>query len=174
MVEIIPKPAEKVIWKEILSYFPIFLLILIILVFFILNSYQKKLEIYLQSLEDQISKGKIQEIKNLEKEILDKKEKIDIFKPLLESHLFNTNFFNFLASSTHPQVFFSKVDLNSKEATVSLSGQTDSFSTLGQQILIFSQKDLISDLNLTNFSISKEGKVNFDLKLKLNPKIFQK
>ena len=174
MVQIIPKPIEREIdWKKIFFYFSIFFLFLVIISLPILNFLQKKSEVYLQDLEEKIAKGKTPEKTALEKEILNYQKEIKDFSPLLSEHTFNTKFFQFLEEKVHPKVFFSQINLNSKETKVSLSGQTDNFFTLGQQLLIFEKEPLIESLNLSEISLSKEGKVNFVFDLKLNKEIFE-
>lgn len=139
----------------------------------VLNFLQKKWEIYRQDLEEKIDKGKTPEITALEKEVFNDQKKIKAFPPLLSEHVFSTKFFQFLEEKVHPKVFFSQINLNSKEVKVSLSGQTDNFLTLGQQLLIFEKEPLVESLNLSQISLSKEGKVNFVSDLKLNKEIFK-
>jgi hypothetical protein len=171
MVEIIPKPIEKVpSYPKKLFYFFIFLFFSLLISYFILTSLQQKSEALLSNLTETISRGKTSEIISLEKENLNYQRKIQDFLPLLENHKFPSRFFEFFETNTHPRVFFSQINLNSQDSLANLTGQTDSFSTLGQQLLIFEERPEVATPNLTRVSIGKDGKIEFTLNLSFNPK----
>lgn len=174
MVEIIPKPTEKVPWwQEIIFYSSIILLLITILSYFFFANSLKKSEKVLTNLEERLAREKTTEEIALEKEVLSWQRKIEDFKKLMGEHLLASNFFSFLESNSHPQVFFSKIDLKPREGKVLLSGQTENFSQLWQQISILKSKKEIKELNLSNLSIGKEGKVDFSLDLSLEPTLFK-
>lgn len=173
MVEIIPKSFEEIpAWQRILLYFLIFLVIAIIIIYFLLGNLQKKSETYFQSLEERLSKEKAPQIAELKEENLDYKKRIEDFSLLFENHILNKKFFDFIEDKSHPKVSFSEVDLNSKSSQASLSGLTDSFLSLGQQVLIFREDELIEDLILSNVSIGKTGGVEFDLNIFFKEELF--
>lgn len=172
MVEIIPKPAEKApLWLQILSDFLIFLLIGVIISYFALGWLEKKSENYLQNLEEKISQARTPEIIALEKEVLDYQKKIEDFAKIFEQHKLNSKFFQFLEERTYPKVFFSKFNLNSQTLKVSLSGQADNFLSLGYQLQILEKEPLLKEINLSKISLAREGGIEFDLELILNPKM---
>lgn len=173
MVEIIPKSFEEIpAWQRILLYFLIFLLIAIIIIYFLLGNLQEKSETYFQSLEERLSKEKAPQIAELKEENLDYKKRIEDFSLLFESHILNKNFFDFIEAKSHPKVFFSEVDLNSQNSEASLSGLTDTFLSLGQQVLIFREDELVKDLILSHISIGKTGGVEFDLDISFKEELF--
>jgi len=173
-IEIIPKPIEKIpVWRKILFYFSILLLVGVIISYFVLDSRKKSSEIFLQDLEERISRERTPERIALEKELLDWQIKIKDFSLLLNQHISTSKVFKFFEEKTHPRVFFSQINLNPKDSKVNLSGQTDSFLTLGQQLLIFEKEPLVENLNLAQVSISKEGKVEFGLDFSFDPKILK-
>jgi len=170
MVEIIPKPIEKVpSYQKRLFYFLIFLFFFLIISYFILTSLQQKSKTKLSNLTETISRGKTPEILSLEKENFNYQRKIQDLFPLLENHKFPSRFFEFLETNTHPRVFFSQISLNSQDSLADLTGQTDSFFTLGQQILIFEKTPQLTNLNLTKVSINQAGKIEFILNLSFKP-----
>ena len=175
MVEIIPKPAAELpVWQKIIFYFSILFLLVSLLIFFLLNSFHQKATLELQGLEETLAQEKTQEEDSLEKEVFGYQKKIEDFSKLSKSHLYPSKFFDFFQSLCLPQVWFSKVLLNLKDFTLSISGETESFSILGQQILIFQQEEEnIKKADLSEVSIGKEGKVNFILNLSLNPEILK-
>jgi hypothetical protein len=173
-IEIIPKPIEKIpSYQKKLFYFSIFLFLGLLLGYFILTSVEKKSENILSNLEEALLKGKTPEIISLENENLNYQKKIKDISPLLQSHLFPSKIFEFFERNTHPRVFFSEINLNSLNSTASLSGECDSFVTLGQQLAIFEQNPLVEKVDLNQISITKEGKIEFFLNFSFNPKIFK-
>jgi len=172
-MEIIPKPIEKIpIWQRILAYLSILILLVLIVASFILISLEKEAKIALQNLDEKIFKARTSEIISLEKEILTYQKKIKDFSQLIGEHLFPSKLFPFLEEKTHQKISFSKIDITPRDSKISLLGQTESFSTLGQQLSIF-QDSLIKDLSLLGVSISKEGKIEFSLEISFDPKILK-
>lgn len=173
MVEIIPKPIAKMPkWQKFLFYFPIALLILAILGYFILNNiFEKKIQTF-NDLDETLAKLKTPEELNLEKEVLNYSKKIKDFSILIDGHLASSNFFSLLEGLTHPEVWFSNIELKSKEAKVSLSGVAENFPALGQQLIIFKKEKGIQDLELSKVSLAEGGRIKFELNLSLLPEIF--
>jgi hypothetical protein len=138
--------------------------------YFVLYFNQKKLNRELSEIEKALQKSPAQE--SLEKELENWQKKINDFGLLLSRHKFTTNLFDYLEKSTLPRVNYSKFRLDPEKGVLVLSGQTDNFETLGQQILIFKNQGFIKNLNLTEISIAEKGKINFEFQLILDPKIF--
>lgn len=170
-IEIIPKPkVKKAPLINVLLYLCLILLIVFVISYFILDNYQKKLDKELSDLEKALERTP--EEQNLEEELLGYQKKIRNFGALLNYHQAPRSLFNFLEKITHPKVWFSKFSLDLETSTVNISGQTDSFETLGQQIIILRKEELIEGLNLAGISISREGEIGFDLQLTFDPQIF--
>jgi len=175
MVDIIPKEAPKPSrGLSILFYFAIFLLIFSIIGYFALNNFLEKAREEVAALKLDLAGVMTTEKISLEKEILASKNKIDHFSYLVGQHLKASRIFEIIQKVTHPQVWFSKFDFNSREGQLKLSGETQNFVTLEQQTLILKGEEKIDKVNLENFSITKEGKIGFDLSLSFNPDIFRK
>lgn len=174
MVEIIPKPIEQATqWQKVLLYVLIFLVIVLIISYFLLTNLEEKSSIYNQELEIKIAQGRTAQRISLEEESFEQKKKIETIYPFLEAHTLSSKFFEFLESKTHPRIFFSKLNLNTEESKVILTGATDSFSTLDQQLLVFNQDSLVEDLLLTTASLNKQGGVDFNLEIFLNKNFFK-
>jgi len=173
VIEIIPKKVAKVsTWQNYLLYFSIVLLLFSIMGYFGLRHFVQKSEQKLKDLTAEIEKTKSPERNVLKEGLESLSAKIDDFAPLLLNHQKSSNFFNFLEENTHPKVFFTKLNLDTKGNLVELSGQTDDFLTLGQQLLIFRKSEFVQNLKLSKVDISKEGKVEFTFNFALNPKLF--
>jgi hypothetical protein len=174
MVEIIPKSFEEIpAWQRILLYFLIFLIIAIIIGYFLLGDLQKKSEDYLSSLEQRLSEEGAPQIANLEEEILGYKKRIEDFSLLFENHILSKKFFEFIEEKTHPKVFFSENILTPENLSVKFFGLTDSFLSLGQQLAIFREDELVKDVTLSDVSIGKKGGVEFNLNIIFAEELFR-
>jgi len=173
VIEIIPKKVAKVsTWQNYLLYFIIVLLLFSIMGYFGLRHFVQKSEQKLKDLTAEIEKTKSPERNVLEEGLESLSAKIDDFAPLLLNHQKSSNFFNFLEENTHPKVFFNKLDFDAKANHIKISGQTDDFLILGQQLLIFRKSEFVQNLKLSEVKISKEGEVEFSFDFSLNPKLF--
>lgn len=174
MVEIIPKPAKKILPRQnLLFYLSLGLATAAVLGFFVLGNFESKALTTLQNLEDEVAQiGTIEE-RAIETKVFDYDKKINNFSILLENHQKSTNFFKFLEEISHPQVWFSNVILNLETFQAVISGQTPNFQTLGQQLLIFQDQDSIEEINLSSLSLSKEGRAEFTFQLSLDSQIFK-
>lgn len=174
MVEIIPKPVEKLPRRQIfLLYFSLILFLATLISFFIINHSLKESQKVFQNLEETLAKERTPQKIILEKEILARQKKIRDFSQILNQHLFPSKIFDFLEKISHPQVWISQVNLNPQASQLLISGQTESFLTLDHQIKILNEEPLIKDLNLTQLNLTKIGKVEFTLNLSFDPKIFK-
>jgi hypothetical protein len=174
MVEIIPRPIEQTAqWQKVLLYLLIFFVIIFIVSYFLLANLEERSSIYNQELEIKITQGRTAQRISLEEESFEQKKKIETIYPFLEAHTLSSKFFEFLESKTHPRIFFSRLNLDTEKARAILTGATDSFSTLDQQLLVFNQDSLVEDLLLTTANLNKQGGVDFNLEIFLNKNFFQ-
>lgn len=109
----------------------------------------------------------------LDKDISIKEKKINNFSSLASAHRKSFNVFSFLERVSHPQISFNDFNFNSSKDTVTIKGEVASFIALGQQFLILKQENVLRKINLSEVSISQEGKIKFSLQLIFNPQIFK-
>jgi len=174
MVEIIPKQVEKTpFWQRILLYISMFLLAGIVLACSILNYSYKKSLVTLEELENAFDREKTQDKVLLEREVVNWEKKINDFATLGNKHYFVSKFFAVIEENCHPRVWFSKLNLDSTSNNFSVAGSTDSFSSLGQQLIIFKENPIFKNVTLSQVSISRNGQVEFALNITLDPKIFK-
>lgn len=171
MIEIIPRPVSKLPFSQnILFYFSALLIFLVVLGYFILDFYLiSGAERKLQELDEALARTKTEEQVMLEKELSGYEKKIKNFSALLGRHVFFSRTFNFFEENTHPDAWFSSFSLNPGKGQVGLSGETDNFVTLHQQVRILKENPSVKGVNLTNIAIGKEGRINFDIGLTLDP-----
>ncbi|HUW71990.1 MAG TPA: hypothetical protein VMV66_02295 [Candidatus Humimicrobiaceae bacterium] len=166
MVEIIPKPAPKLSsWQNILFYLSFGLILLAVFSYFVADIYLGKAEAQLEALKQKMDQTKTAEEISLEQELSSYEKKIQSFSVLINRHLFSSKTFEFIEKNTHPEVWFSTFNLDPKKGGVALSGDTENFVTLHQQIQIFETNPSVKDLNLAGIAIGKEGRIAFDLNL---------
>lgn len=179
-IEIIPKPDYKT--KEKTSIFFIISLIVLIAsisvyfyLFLTVDKKSKELEAKEEHIEALIND---ETFISKEKEVLRMKEKIDEFNNLFKNHHSVLELFSFLEKNTHIKVAwessaFSKT--TGKEAPaykLSLSGKSDNFIILAQQIIVLRSRPEISEIKLSSLAIEEKGKVSFNFEIVFNPGLF--
>lgn len=107
-----------------------------------------------------------------EAEIIPIKNKITDFGTLINEHKSPFGVFEIIERNTLPTVWFSQLDFNSAEMQVSLSGNTESFETLEQQIAVFKKETMFQSINLSSVAISEESGVDFGIQFIFQPIIF--
>jgi len=173
MVTIIPKPLPKTPqWQIILFYFSLALLITTVVVYFVLSYFHQKSLATIDDLEAEILGVTTAEDLKIETEVFADQGKIKDFAKLFSAHQNSSKFFEFLEGKTHPQVWFSDLELNPPSAKAKLAGSAKNFQALAQQIYIFQKEDLIEEIKLTNLSLGEEGETEFSLDLSLSPNLF--
>ncbi len=114
------------------------------------------------------------EEKKLEDNVSLAQERINIFSDLINKHYDISKMFNLLENDCLPKVQFSDFRFEKKGNLVSISGITDNFITLGQQVNILRKEPLISKVKISEISENKEKTaVNFTITLTLDQKVFQ-
>ena len=172
--EIIPRKVAPVpLWQNILFYVLMALLLGAILSYFILGHLERKSLSTIQNLEEAITAEKTPQKIALGQEILTYQKKIDSFVLLLDYHLRSSKFFDFLQKTAHPRIWFSQVSLNPRQALAVVSGQAETFTTLGQQLLIFEKEPLVKNVTLSKISLGKKGEIEFTLNLSFGPEFFK-
>jgi hypothetical protein len=164
-----PKQSKKVMFA---FYSAVFFLIFSILGYLMTNVFLQKAHEEKSDLETKLDEMMTTEKKELEEEITLLKNKINEFSFLLDNQLQSSKIFEFTQRITHPQVWFSNFSLNSERGVLDISGKTQNFETLGQQIFILEDEPVIEKVSLDSFSINEEGKIDFELSLSFEPDFF--
>ncbi len=175
MVEIIPKPAAQLPSSQnILFYLSAILIFLVVLGYFVMDFYLiAGAERKSQELGDALEKTRTEEQVRLEKDLSAYEQKIKYFSVLLGRHTFFSRTFNFIEENVHPDVWFSSFSLLPEKGQVNFSGQTDNFVTLHQQVRILKENPSVKGINLDKIAIGREGRINFNINLALDPGLFK-
>lgn len=171
---IIPKAKPKApFWVKVLSVLTILLVAAAVgaIIFLLLskNSLEKKMA----GIEQQEKALQNSDFKTLENNLLAVSGKVKDFSVLLKRHRLSSNLFVFLKVYCHPKVRISDLDFDAELIEVSLKGETESFRTLGEQLLVLEKAKGLKDLKLSEISLTDEGKVNFTFSFLVNDSILQ-
>lgn len=174
-MEIIPKQSQRMPeWLDVIFYLSLILLVCSVIGFFILNHSVGKARESLKSIDYKLANQTTTERVSLEKEILIQEDKINSFSLLLDNHFKNSNVFEYFQGLCHPKVSFSQFVLNSKSGTITAAGETQSFITLGQQLMIYQKDPLTKKVDISQITMDRFGKIGFSLSLSFDPVILKK
>jgi hypothetical protein len=175
LVKIIPKPKPEIPSSlKFLFWFSLVLLIALGGVFFYFQKQISALNEKKNTLENQMTTVGTPTQKALEKEIFNTAEKIKDFSKISKEHKIVSKFFEFLESYCHPKVQFTSLNLDTKNYIANLTGNTENFQTLGEQILIFKGNENVKGLKISNVSLGEDGKVKFNLTFNFSPTLIEK
>jgi len=173
LVKIIPRAKPKApFYVNLFFWLSVILLLALVGLYFFLDNQIPSLEKKIKKLETELKPSESQ--KTLEEEMFFLSKRINDFPQLLAKHKFTSNLFDFLKEFCHPQVQFTSLEIDTQESKVILSGITESFYTLGEQILVLQEKEEIKGLRLSRVSLDREGKVNFDLAFTFSENLIKK
>lgn len=183
-IEIVPKPVPRNPFSStILLYLSFISAIAAISGYLVLSSLAKRDADRIKELDEQMAQVRSPDEISLEKDIKMKKKKIDDFAKLIGEHRTPSEFFAFsdgafsqtknFGALIHPRVQILDFALDLNESKLNITGQADSFTTVGQQQIIFEQESLIKETVLSAVSFGKEGGINFSFDLSFDPNIFK-
>lgn len=171
-MEIIPKETPKIPpWIDILFYLSVGLLIFVFISYFLVLQSIKATESK-QAEEQEKLDAETSKSAKLREEILTYQKKINDFSSVIKGHLEASNAFAFIEGQCHPKAWISDFSLNVAEGKIMISGQAQSFTVLGQQMLIFKEERTIKSANLDSISMEKGGVIGFNITLSLEPSVF--
>jgi hypothetical protein len=149
------------------------LAIILTAVYFYFDFRDKKLAEEIQE-KKELLRPLEQSISEMEQELIPIKEKIDNYEALITGHQTPLNVYTFFEENTLPNAWFSDFKFDSENRQVIVSGQTDTFSSLGQQAEVFRQSPLVKNLDLTSTNIAEErGGINFEMEFTFKGEIFK-
>lgn len=168
------KETERKPWLDWVFYFCLFLLIISVLSYFVLEYSLKSAEEELKNLKSEISEQRGEKNSQLKEKLLLNQKKIDDFSEILKEHKLTSQVFTLIENSTHPKISFVDFDFNSANSGLMFSGQTSNFKTLAEQLLILQREENIENIEISNISLTDEGNIDFSLDITLNSKVFIK
>ncbi len=113
------------------------------------------------------------ENKAIEKRISEISNQLEKFSEVFAIKKTSSVIFDFLREVCHPNVSFSSLLLDLNASEVSLIGETDTYKSLSEQAIILKEIKEISNLNIGDISLSKEGQVSFRVSFVLDQAFFK-
>lgn len=164
--------TKKFWWMDVIFYFVLSLLIATILCYLVFV-----IKIAMQNKEIKEQEAALETVgtdqqKEYEGEVLLYQKKIADFVELFRNHEFASNVFGFVEQQTRPNVWFERFDLDQKSAAVRLSGEADDMEAFSRQVLAFEKNKYVKKLNVLNSTVGEFARVDFNLDIILDPKIF--
>lgn len=164
MVHIIPRAEEeRPLWMDIVFFFSIGSLILSIAAFFVLSSFQGKVEKEIAALDVSLAKEQSKEFLSTEQELKGLKRKIEDFTALFQDRENPLDSLVQLESHTHPKTFFKTMSLDVKTSEMQLDGAAKTFQVVEEQLAIFRQMKGVSSVDLTNLGLSAGGEITYQV-----------
>lgn len=164
--------TKKFWWMDVIFYFVISLLVatlLCYLIFLVKNGLQrsdiKKESAALQTVGTT-------EQKRQEQSVIGYQKKINDFSSLLKSHEFASNVFAFMQTQTLPNIWFKQFNLDAKNNSVQLSGESDNLDAFSRQIAAFEGNKYVKSIGTLSSTLGQSAKVDFNMALGLDQNIF--
>lgn len=107
----------------------------------------------------------------LEESILQVPPQLTFANKKFREHIYITNVFDFLRENTLRQVTLTGVEFQQQGGRIATQGSAKSFEDLAKQISFLKDQKNVSQLEVSNISLSEEGLVQFNLLYSLSPKI---
>jgi len=170
MVQVIPKATAKKesAIKKILPWFSFLLVILVVALYFIFNDKVIKIEAVIEKTEQELVSAQTESHLELERELSTFKMKVDEVVNLLQNRKKLSDFFSFLETFVHPNIYFTSLSLSMNELKADIGGISNNFLSLGEQILALERTSFVKEANLTNVSLDEEYGIQFFIEVILS------
>ncbi len=188
----IPQAEETFVFERrtgssVFFKFSIFLFFVSFIVLGLVLSYKVVVARQINELSVSIDRAKASFDPNLISKMGEIENSIAIVDSLLTKHLYPLNVFNFFESVTLPDVRFGDFSFgyvesvqnllrnvsseNGPGVSATLKGEAKSFLALAQQSEILDKNEDLKNFSFSNFSLTPEGNVSFNLSVNFNPTI---
>ena len=105
--------------------------------------------------------------------VVDFYSRLSNMKNLLDSHVYVTNFFDFLEDNTDSGVYFTEVGVSVREGEVVVNGFARDYQELSRQLEKLRLSDEVSQLVLDSAVRSQNGLVSFEASFIVNQSLFR-
>jgi len=174
-IEIAPKKESQL--KKLnnpVVYIGIVVFLVIGIIYFGLSLLKGQKEEELEKAKEQLTAERTPEMRELERDLERKAEKIDLFGEVISDRRSSTEVLKIIEGLTLPKVMWESLDMQYEDSIVSLPGKADNFLTLTHQYLALKLNPSVKKFDLTGIQLGggSEGEdvgggVTFDLKLHL-------
>jgi hypothetical protein len=164
--------TKKFWWMDVIFYFVISSLVATVLcyvIFLIKNNIQEK-DIQKEIVALQTVGTSSQ--KEQEKEVISYQKKINDFAGLFKNHQFISQILYFMQQETMPNIWFKSFNVDEKNTVINLPGEADDAAAFSRQIAVFEKNEYIKNINVLNYTVGQSSKIEFNIDITLDPKIF--
>lgn len=96
---------------------------------------------------------------------------ISDYLAIFKNHRLNSNLYEFLGGICHRRAQFTSLNIAETSNHISLGVKTESFKTLGEQLLILKEHPLIKETKFSGLNMGKDGKVTCVIDFDFDEKI---
>lgn len=174
-IEIKPEKKESELKENLILVFSIIILLVSLSVYFYFNNIilvQKNAELVNSNNEYNALIGR-SDIRAKEDQLKLAGKYIGDFKTLFESNPKILGFFTSFQEWTQPEVVFSGFLFDVPSREITMSGSTDGFRNVIQQIAILRIEPTIESYQVSDVNLAENGLVNFNLKLVIKPEVLK-
>ncbi|HNY36093.1 MAG TPA: hypothetical protein PLD14_00480 [Candidatus Pacearchaeota archaeon] len=173
-IEITPEKKEADFKENLILVFSIIVFLMSLSVYFYFNNIilsQKKAELVKSNNEYTTLAGS--DIRAKEEQLKLAGKYIGDFKTLFENNPKISGFFASFQGWTHPKVVFSGFIFDVTSRKITMSGSTDGFQNVIQQIAIMKVEPTIESYQISNVNLAENGLVKFNLELVIKPEVLK-
>ena len=169
MVQVIPRTTKqgRSLLKIILPWLSILLIVLVILGIFFFGSRIKSGQARLSELTQEVAEGMSDEDTEIKDKLINYKKNVNNVVAILEERERVVEFYAFLEALVHPDIYFTKLDLNMETGVAQLKGVAKDFEVLGQQIQVFKETDYVYKAETDNVTLDQEEGIGFNITISL-------
>lgn len=172
-IEIIRKKKIRIFnWLIPLFYACLIFLCLSIIAYFVLIHFFHNLYAEFDKIRQKVENKREEPILRQRDKFLNYQKKFKDFRIIIKEQNFGSNFFEFFEDLIHPKVWFSDFSFDLKAKKVSLTGQAEDFTVVGEQIYIFKREPKIKEVKIFN-AFRIEEKISFKLELQIDPQVLR-
>jgi len=101
--------------------------------------------------------------------VLNVKQKMRDFPLIVSDHVYPSRVFRFFEELCHPDVLFYRARIDLTSNSIRLLGNASDFLTLHQQLIIFEEEPLITEVFLSSLDINQKGGILFEFSVVFDP-----
>jgi Tfp pilus assembly protein PilN len=126
-------------------------------------TYREALTRYSQDTASNILRVQSERDAMVEEEVRDFAGRLSTIGSLLQNHSYTSEIFAFLERVTHPAVQFKDFSFRTEGGALTMNGETQNYTTLGEQIIALEQSPNIRNLAVSNIQLDKSGRILFTI-----------
>lgn len=163
---------KKYWWLDVILYLAVSMLVATVFCWLVFALKSSVEQVSIKNETSKLQNVGTEDQKSQETEVLGYKRRIADFNSIFANHRFASNAFALMQSETLPYIWFKQFSMDQKNASMQLQGQTDSMDEVGRQVANFENSKYVQKVGLLSSSVGNDSKINFNLSLLLDPKIF--